>query len=87
LLKARHALGTVPEDEGRLLMDDLDMLAAVARRARRRLRQGVFRRLLPPERQEVGRLGAAAHEEMARLAERLREEETDAGPRATASDP
>ena len=34
-------------------MDDLDLLAAVARRARRRLRQGVFRRLLPPERQEV----------------------------------
>jgi hypothetical protein len=87
LLKARQAIGAVPEDEGRLLMDDLDMLAAVARRARRRLRQGVFRRLLPPERQEVGRLGAAAHEEMARLAERLREEETDAGPRATASDP
>ncbi len=65
----------VPDDEGRALMDDLDMLAAVARRARRRLRQGVFRRLLPPERQEVHRLGAVAHEEMARLAERLREEE------------
>jgi histone H3/H4 len=58
-------------------MDDLDMLAAVARRARRRLRQGVFRRLLPPERQEVQRLGAAAHEELARLAERLGEEETE----------
>src|SRR3990170_4380224 len=56
-LKARHAVAAVPEDEGRALMDDLDMLAAVARRARRRLRQGVFRRLLPPERQEVGRLG------------------------------
>ncbi len=88
LLKARHALGTVPEDEGRLVMDDLDMLAAVARRARRRLRQGVFRRLLPPERQEVGRLGAAAHEEMARLADRLREEEqADAGARDPAGDP
>jgi ParB/RepB/Spo0J family partition protein len=87
LLKARHALGTVPEDEGRLVMDDLDMLAAVARRARRRLRQGVFRRLLPPERQEVGRLGAAAHEEMARLAERLREEEADAGAIGPARDP
>ena len=87
-LKARHALGPVPEDEGRLLMDDLDMVAAVARRARRRLRQGVFRRLLPPERQEVQRLGAAAHDEMARLAERLREEEeADAGPRNPAGDP
>jgi hypothetical protein len=61
-------------------MDDLDLLAAVARRARRRLRHGVFRCLLPPERQEVHRLGAAAREEMARLADRLREEEeTDAG--------
>jgi len=87
LLKARHALGPVPEDEGRLLMDDLDMLAAVARRARRRLHQGVFRRLLSPERQEVHRLGAAAHEELARLAERLREEETDAGAIGPASHP
>jgi len=88
LLKARQAIGTVPDDEGRLLMDDLDMLAAVARRARRRLRQGVFRRLLPPERQEVHRLGAAAHDEMARLADRLREEEEEhAGARGPASDP
>jgi ParB/RepB/Spo0J family partition protein len=87
LLKARQALGTVPEDEGRLVMDDLDMLAAVARRARRRLRQGVFRRLLPPERQEVHRLGAAAGDEMARLADRLREEEEDAGTRGPASNP
>jgi ParB/RepB/Spo0J family partition protein len=87
LLKARQAIGTVPEDEGRLVMDDLDMLAAVARRARRRLRQGVFRRLLPPERQEVHRLGAAAGDEMARLADRLREEEEDAGTRGPASNP
>ncbi len=55
-LKARHALGPGPEDEGRRLMDDLDMVAAIARRARRRRRQGVLRRLLPPERQEVPRL-------------------------------
>jgi ParB-like chromosome segregation protein Spo0J len=88
LLKARQALGAVPEDEGRLLMDDLDMLAAVARRARRRLRQGVFRRLLPAEREEVHRLGAAAHEEMARLTDRLREEEHEhAGARGPAGDP
>jgi ParB family chromosome partitioning protein len=86
-LKARHAVGTIPDDEGRLLMDDLDTLAAVARRARRRLRQGVFRRLLAPERHEVGRLCLSAHEEMARLADRLREAETDAGPRDPASDP
>jgi ParB/RepB/Spo0J family partition protein len=86
-LRARHAVGAVSEDEGRLLMDDLDMLAAVARRARRRLRQGVFRRLLPPERQEVIRLCVAAHEEMQRLADRLREEETDAGPSDPAGDP
>jgi len=87
-LKARQAVGAVPDDEGRLLMDDLDMLAAVARRARRRLRHGVFRQLLPPERQEVHRLGVAAREEMARLAERLREEEDDhAGARDTAGDP
>src|SRR5262245_62991505 len=58
-LKARHALDPVPEDAGRLLMNDLDMVAAVARRARRR--QGTLRRLLPSERQEVPRLGAVAH--------------------------
>ena len=86
-LKAREAVGPAPEDEGRLLMDDFDMLAAVARRARRRLRQGVFRGLLPPERQEVHRLGAAAREKMTRLADRLREEEADAGPGDTAGDP
>jgi ParB family transcriptional regulator, chromosome partitioning protein len=86
-LKARQAVGAVPDDEGRLLMDDLDMLAAVARRARRRLRQGVFRRLLPPERQEVSRLGAAAHEEMGRLAARLREEDDHAGASGPARNP
>jgi hypothetical protein len=86
-LKARQAVGAVPEDEGRALMDDLDLLAAVARRARRRLRHGVFRCLLPPERQEVNRLGTVAHEEMARLTECLREEETDAGASSPARDP
>lgn len=86
-LKARQAVGGVPADEGRALMDDLDMLAAVARRARRRLRHGVFRCLLPPERQEVNRLGAAAREELDRLAARLREEEDDAGPGDPPRDP
>jgi hypothetical protein len=86
-LKARHAVAAVPEDEGRALMDDLDMLAAVARRARRRLRQGVFRRLLPPECEEVRRLGAAAREEMARLADRLREEADHAGASRPTRDP
>jgi ParB family chromosome partitioning protein len=87
-LKARRAVGAVPDDEGRALMDDLDMLAAVARRARRRLRQGVFRRLLPPEQQEVNRLGVVAHEEMTRLANRLHEEADDhAGPSEPVRDP
>jgi ParB family transcriptional regulator, chromosome partitioning protein len=86
-LKARQVVGGVPDDDGRALMDDLDMLAAVARRARRRLRHGVFRRLLPPERQEVNRLNAAAGDEMQRLAERLHEEEQDAGPGDPPRDP
>lgn len=85
-LKARHAVVTVPEDDGRAVMQDLDLVAAVARRARRRLRQGVWQRLLPPEREEVRRLGAAAHEEMARLAEHLREEDTHAGASGPARD-
>jgi ParB/RepB/Spo0J family partition protein len=87
-LKARQAVGAVPDDEGRALMDDLDMLAAVARRARRRLRHGVVRCLLPPERQEVSRLGVVAHEEMTRLADQLHEEADDhAGPSDPARDP
>jgi ParB/RepB/Spo0J family partition protein len=86
-LKARHAVvATVPDDDGRAMMNDLDLVAAVARRARRRLRQGVWPRLLPPERAEVRRLGAVAHEEMARLAERLREENADAGASGPPSD-
>jgi hypothetical protein len=47
----------------------------------------VVRRLLPPERHEVQRLGAVAHDELARLAERLREEQADAAPRDPAGDP
>jgi ParB family transcriptional regulator, chromosome partitioning protein len=86
-LKARHAAGPVPADEGRALMDDLDMLAAVARRGRRRLRHGAFRALLPPERQEVSRLAAVARDELDRLADRLREEATDAGPGNPPGDP
>jgi ParB family transcriptional regulator, chromosome partitioning protein len=87
-LKARQAGVHAPDDdEGRAVMNDLDMLAAVARRARRRLRHGEFRRLLAPERHEVIRLGVVAREEMDRLAERLREAETDAGARDPARDP
>jgi ParB family chromosome partitioning protein len=86
-LKARQVVGPVPSDEGRALLDDLDMLAAVARRARRRLRHGAVRLLLPPERQEVTRLAAVARDEMDRLMARLREEETDAGPGDSAGDP
>ena len=85
-LKARHAVATVPDDEGRAVMNDLDLLTAVARRARRRLRHGVLQRLLPPERAEVRRLGAAADEEMAWLAERLREEDAHAGASGPARD-
>jgi len=51
------------------------MLAAVARRARRRLRPGVSRRRLPPKRLEVHLLGAAASEETTGLAERQCNEE------------
>jgi ParB-like chromosome segregation protein Spo0J len=88
-LKARQALapGAVPGDEGRALMDDLDMLAAVARRARRRLRHGALRLLLPPERQEVTRLAAVARDELDRLTTRLHEEEADAGPGDPPGDP
>ena len=86
-LKAREQARDPPQDEARALMDNLDILAAVARRACRRLRQGVFGTLLPPERQEVSQLFASAHGEMERLRQRLNEEEQNAGSIPTPSHP
>ena len=61
---------------------------AVARnRLKRRLRQGVFGTLLPPERQEVIQIFASAQDEMDRLRQRLNEEEQHhAGAVPSASD-
>jgi ParB-like chromosome segregation protein Spo0J len=88
-LKARQAVdGVVPADAGRAVLTDLDMLAAVARRARRRLRHGAWQRLLPPERQEVHRLLAVARQELDGLSDRLRQEEDlNAGPSDPPRDP
>jgi ParB-like chromosome segregation protein Spo0J len=44
----------------RMFLDDLEILGAVARRASRRMRQGILQRLLPPERDEVVRCAAQA---------------------------
>jgi len=86
-LKARDEVVGVAKDEGRALFDDLDMLGAIARRARRRLRQGVFRHLLPPERQEICRCFKSAKDEMTRLGRRMNEEERDARPGNATGDP
>lgn len=85
-LKARDQIVGPPKDEGRALFDDLDMLTAIARRARRRLRAGVFRRLLPPERSEVSRCMRSARGELDRLGRRMNEEERNARPGITSGD-
>ena len=74
-LKARQAGGTVPDEEGRAVLDDLELLAAVAGRARRRLEAGGFRRLLPPDRHALSRLCDIASAELRALVAQLREEE------------
>lgn len=67
-------------DGCRSLLRDLDILASVARRCYRRLRDGVLRGLVRPEREEVSRGFSVVEGEIERLEERLREEQDgDAG--------
>ncbi|MFN7971277.1 MAG: ParB/RepB/Spo0J family partition protein [Acidobacteriota bacterium] len=88
LLRAREELTpSRTNDEGRLLVADFDILASVARRSLRRLRDGAIGRLLPPERKEIVRWFRAAKNEVERLNSVMAKEQRNAGPGDTASDP
>jgi ParB family chromosome partitioning protein len=61
------------------LLDDLRALAAIARRARRRLEQGLAQRLLPGEPEEVARLLSEARSASSSLFTRFDQEAGHAG--------
>jgi ParB/RepB/Spo0J family partition protein len=61
------------------LLSDLEMLSATARRARRRLRAGLFRNLPEKERQDLAGLLEQSRREVERLAEHFTEETSYVG--------
>lgn len=88
LLRAREEMAAKGKaDDGRALVADFDILASVARRATRRLREGLLCRLLPPEKVDVARCFRMTQDEMARLARHMEKEVDDARPGAASSDP
>jgi hypothetical protein len=62
-----------------LLLDDLRALAAIARRARRRLEHGLAQRLLPGEPEEVARFSSEARSAVGTLFTRFDQESGRAG--------
>jgi ParB/RepB/Spo0J family partition protein len=87
LLRAREAVAATGKDDGRALVADFDILASVARRATRRVRDGLLGRLFPPEKVDVARCFRMAHDEMARLQRHMEKEVDDARPGDAAGDP
>jgi hypothetical protein len=79
-LRAREAQvqATTQKSPAQLLVDDLGALGGIARRARRRLEQGLWPRLLVEEQAEVARSAARARAETADLFTRWDREVTDA---------
>jgi ParB/RepB/Spo0J family partition protein len=72
---------------GQKLLNDLDVIGAVARRAHKQLREGAVRRLLPGESEEIVRCFEQSRLEVRRLGERLHKEVSDVGPGAAPGDP
>lgn len=72
---------------GQRLLNDLDVLGAVARRAHKQLREGAGQRLLPGEGDEIIRCFEQSRIEVHRLGERLHKEVSDAGSGRARGDP
>jgi len=70
---------TAEKSPTQLLLDELGAMSGLARRARRRLEQGLLQRLLAGEREEVGRLFAQARADTQALFTRFEREVPDAG--------
>ncbi len=78
-LRAREDSDAAPSDGCRLLLRDFDILASVTRRSARRLRDGAWGKLLPPEHEEVSRGFEMVRDEMRRLERKMRKETEHAG--------
>lgn len=72
---------------GQRLLNDLDLLGAVARRAHKQLRDGAAGRLLPGEGEEIVRCFEQSRHDVHRLAERLSKEVVHAGSGGTQHNP
>lgn len=70
---------TTEKSPTQLLLDDMGAMSGIARRARRRLEQGLLPRLLATEREEVGRLFTQARADTQGLFTRFERETPDAG--------
>jgi ParB/RepB/Spo0J family partition protein len=87
-LRAREGVDrSLPVGAGELLLQDLDMLGGLARRARARVGAGAVRELTPPERRQLRRRARRAHGDTAGLFAHLEQEEDDAGRAAQDGDP
>jgi ParB family transcriptional regulator, chromosome partitioning protein len=77
--QAQAAPALVEPSPGDNLLSDLEVLSSAARRADRRLRQGVLRNLADPQRQELARCLDQSLHETERLAEHFHQELGDVG--------
>lgn len=75
----RRAQAQAEKSPTQLLVDELGAMSGIARRARRRLEQGLLQRLLAGEHEEVGRLFAQARADTQGLFTRFEREAPDAG--------
>ncbi len=79
-LRAREAADkALPVGAGEQLMSDIDVIAAVARRATARVREGAVGELLPPERDDLRRRLSSARSNAADLFETLTQELDNVG--------
>jgi len=88
-LRARdeQVQATAQKSPAQLLLDDFGALGGLARRARRRLEQGLWTRLLAEEQADVARLAARARADTEDLFTRWDREVTDAGRSHADGDP
>jgi ParB family transcriptional regulator, chromosome partitioning protein len=77
--QAQAAPAPIEPNLGDSLLSDLELLSSAARRADRRLRQGILRNLADPQRQELARCLEQCLHETERLGERFHQEMGDVG--------
>jgi ParB/RepB/Spo0J family partition protein len=78
-VKEAEAEPAVEPGPGQKLLNDFDILGAVARRANKQLREGVLRRLLPGEHEEIERCFGQSRADIERLTRQMDMEGRDAG--------